>query len=59
MDWRQFLCDEIDRKIALIRLVMPGNASLVANDQDNTSDISAYDIQERREHVAVIDAAGY
>jgi hypothetical protein len=38
---------------------MPGNVRLVANDQDSASDISAYDIQQRREHVAAIDAAGY
>jgi hypothetical protein len=56
MDWRQFLCEEIDRKIALIRLVMPENAALVAKGENGESDVSAYIIQEHRKPVARKDA---
>jgi hypothetical protein len=55
MDWRQFLCEELDRKIALIRLVMPENSSIVEKGKDINSDPSAYLIQERRDPVARMD----
>jgi hypothetical protein len=55
MDWRQFLCEEIDRKIALIRLVLPENMSIVANDEATASDLWAYVIQEHRDQAARID----
>jgi hypothetical protein len=55
MDWHQFLCDEIDRKIALIRLVMPENMSIVANGEATESDLSAHIIQGHRDQLARID----
>jgi hypothetical protein len=56
MDWRQFLCDEIDRKIALIRLVMPENVSPVAISEVSESDVSAYVTRGHRDPVARTDA---
>ena len=54
MDWRQFLCEELDRKIALIRLVMPENVSIVA--QGEVSESDTYIIPEIRDQVTPIAA---
>jgi hypothetical protein len=46
MEWRQFLFDEIDRKIDLIRLVIPKNVPILATADDKSeSDIPACVIQ--------------
>jgi hypothetical protein len=54
MDWRQFLCEEIDRKIALIRLLMPARASIAVNGEDSETD--TYFIPEIQDQVAPIAA---
>jgi hypothetical protein len=56
MDYRQFLCEERDRKLALIRLLISGSVSIVAKSGDGESDVSTYIIQENRDQIAQIEA---
>jgi hypothetical protein len=56
MDYRQFLCEERERKLALIRLLISGSVSIVARSGDGESDVSTYIIQENRDQIAQIEA---
>jgi hypothetical protein len=56
MDWRQFLFEERDRKLALIRLLMTGSVSIVTRSEDGECDVSARIVQEKQDQVAQIEA---
>jgi hypothetical protein len=54
MDWRQFLHEEVDRRLDLLRLLMSAHRSSVANGEGIESD--AYILHENRDQIAPIDA---